>query len=88
MLHRLKVQDHLKLPIEKWAVGMKDLNNKNNQMIKVSFNFQNNRDYFKTDKADNQQLNQVGSQMKVDRNNSYLSNSLLQIIYNKEVIQN
>jgi len=26
--------------------------------------------------------------MKMDRNNSYLSNSLLQIIYNREVIQN
>ena len=26
--------------------------------------------------------------MKLDRNNSYLSNSLLKIIYNKEVIQN
>lgn len=31
---------------------MKDLNNKINQKIKVSFNFQNNKDYFKTDKAD------------------------------------
>ena len=54
---------------------MKDLNNKINLKIKVLFNFQNNKDYFKIDKVDKQQLKQVEYQMKVDKNNSNLSNN-------------